>query len=61
MLMRTRMRARLDFPPHDHSMFPRKNASLDFVVDTLPWQFLKRAEPEHQRHDVSSVALPGTL
>jgi hypothetical protein len=58
MLMRSSMRARLDFPPHDHSMLPRKNAALNFVIDTLPRQFLKRAEPKHHRHDVPSVALP---
>src|SRR5215470_16673704 len=39
MLMRTSLRARLDFPPHDHSLLARKNAALDFVVDTLPRQF----------------------
>jgi len=61
MPMRTGMRPRLDFPPHDHSMLARKNAALDFVSDTLPRQLLERAEPRHQRHDVPSVALPGTL
>jgi hypothetical protein len=61
MPMRTGMRPRLDFPPHDHSMLSRNNAALDFVIDALPRQFLERAEPRHQRHDVPSVALPGTL
>src|SRR5262244_2483560 len=61
MSMRTSVRARLDFPPHDHSMLARKNAALDFVIDTLPRQFLQRAEPKHQRHEVSSVALPTPL
>src|SRR5262249_44701467 len=56
MLMRTSVRARLDFPPHDHSVLARKNAALNFVIDTLPRQFLERAEPRHQRHDVPSVA-----
>src|SRR5262245_1760254 len=59
MPMRTGVRARLDFPPHDHSMLPRKNASLNFVGDALPRQFLKRAEPRHHGHDgFLSVALP---
>src|SRR5262245_37124072 len=51
MLMRAGMRARLDFPPHDHSMLSRKNAALNSVSDTLPRQFLKRAEPRHHGHD----------
>src|SRR2546430_13806849 len=59
MLMRTSMRARLDFPPHDHPMLPGKNAALNFVIDTLPRQLLKRAEPRHHGHDCfPSVALP---
>src|SRR5947209_4785567 len=61
MLMRTGMRARLDFPPHDHSMLPRKDATLNFISDTLPRQFRKRAEPGHHRHDVPSVASHRTL
>jgi len=51
MLMRTGMRARLDFPPHDHSTLARENAALDFVVDTLPRQLLERAEPGHHGHN----------
>src|SRR5262245_34078681 len=61
MLMRRGMRARLDFPPHDHSMLPRKNAALDLVIDTLPRQCLERAKPRHQRHDVFSIRLLKTL
>src|SRR5262245_19138681 len=61
MPMRAGVRARLDSPPHDHSMLARNNAVLNFVSDALPRQFLERPEPRHQRHDVPSVALPGTL
>src|SRR5215471_5158739 len=61
-LMRAGMRARLDFPPHDHSMLARKNAALDFVIDTLPRQLLERAEPRHRGHDrVLPLRCPGTL
>src|SRR6516165_6675852 len=62
MLMRARMRARLDFPPHDHSMLAGKNAALDFVIDALPRQLLERAEPRHRGHDCfPSVALPRNI
>src|SRR5262249_15881161 len=56
MPVRTGVRARLDFPPHDHSMLSRNDAALDFIGDALPRQFRKRAEPGHHRHHVSSVA-----
>src|SRR5262249_48096274 len=61
-LMRAGMRARLDFPPHDHSMLARKNAALDLVIDTLPRQLLERAEPRPRGPDrVLPLRCPGTL
>src|SRR5215831_14493071 len=51
----------LDVAGNNGNIAPDHRTPLVFVIDTLPRQLLKRAEPRHQRHDVRSVALPGTL
>ena len=44
------------------TLVARKNAALDFVIDTLPRQLLERAEPRHRGHDrVLALRCPGTL
>src|SRR5271155_1388392 len=51
MLMRSSTCAGLKFPPNDHSLIPRNDAPLNFVVDTLPRQSRKRAEARHHWHE----------
>jgi hypothetical protein len=54
--MRSGTCARLDLPPHNHSLVACKDATFNFVIDLLPRQSCKLAEARNYGHDVSPLS-----